>query len=109
MKRLAFAIGVLAVGFCATTPARADFGVVKFNSGYCRVWTGTPAGPQDGKYLWFRKHHHVHYRFHTMARADHAMHNAVGTHRCNHWWWCLRNHRYLPSCGPAGVPVHTRQ
>ncbi len=90
MKRLVFAIGVLALGFAAATPARADFAVVEFKSGYCRVWADTPAGPQDGKYLWFRKHHHPHhwhYRFHTMAGADHAMHKAVWRHRCNHWWW----------------------
>ena len=30
MKRLAFAMGVLALGFAATVPARADFAVVKF-------------------------------------------------------------------------------
>jgi hypothetical protein len=87
MKRLAFAIGVLALGFAAATPARADFAVVKFSSGYCRVWTETPAGPQDGKYLWFKHHHHWHYRFHTLAGADHALHKAVWRHRCNHWWW----------------------
>ena len=30
MKRLAIAIGLLAIGFAAATPARADFVVVKF-------------------------------------------------------------------------------
>ena len=63
MKRLAFAIGVLALGFSAASPARADFAVVRFDSGYCRVWTDTAAGPQDGHYLWFRHHwgwHHWH-------------------------------------------------
>jgi len=29
MKRLAFAIGVLALGFAATAPAHADFAIVK--------------------------------------------------------------------------------
>ncbi len=39
MKRLAFAMGVLALGFAATVPARADFAVVKFkDTGYCRAW-----------------------------------------------------------------------
>jgi hypothetical protein len=41
MKRLVFAIGVLALGLMATVPARADFAIVKFPSGYCRIWTNT--------------------------------------------------------------------
>ncbi|MGD0024600.1 MAG: hypothetical protein ABSC37_08230 [Xanthobacteraceae bacterium] len=89
MKRLAFAIGVLALGFAAAAPARADFAVVKFNSGYCRVWTDTAAGPQDGKYLWFRHHHHWHhwsYRTATWKRSDHRLHRAVHEGRCQHWW-----------------------
>jgi hypothetical protein len=53
MKRLAFAVGLLAFGFTAASPAHADFAVVEFNSGYCRVWTDTVFGPQDGHYLWF--------------------------------------------------------
>ena len=32
MKRLAFAVGVFALGFTASTPARADFAVVKFEA-----------------------------------------------------------------------------
>jgi len=32
-------MGVLALGFAATVPARADFAVVKFkDTGYCRAW-----------------------------------------------------------------------
>ena len=38
MKKIIFAIGVLALGFTATAPAYADFAIVKFNSGYCRVY-----------------------------------------------------------------------
>ena len=90
MKGFAVALGLLALGFSAATPARADFAVVDFNSGYCRVWTGTAAGPEDGRYVWFHRHwghHHWHYRFHTWAGADKAMHRAVWRHRCNHWWW----------------------
>jgi len=45
MKRLAFAAGVLALGFVASTPARADFAVVKFELGYCRIWWGNAANP----------------------------------------------------------------
>lgn len=38
MKRLAFAVGVLALGFTASTPARADYAVVKFEWGFCRIY-----------------------------------------------------------------------
>ena len=53
MKRLAFAVGLLAFGFTTASPARADFAVVEFNGGYCRIWTDTVFGPEDGHYLWF--------------------------------------------------------
>jgi hypothetical protein len=45
MKRLAFAVGVLAFGFAAATPARADFAVMKFELGFCRIWWDTGAKP----------------------------------------------------------------
>ncbi|HML06645.1 MAG TPA: hypothetical protein VK430_00755 [Xanthobacteraceae bacterium] len=45
MKRLAFAVCVLALGFSAATPARADFAVVKFEWGYCRIWWNSAANP----------------------------------------------------------------
>jgi len=90
MKRIAFAIGVLALGFAASAPARADFAVVKFNSsGWCRVWTDTAYPPPDGKFLWWRArwHHHVHwyYRLPTWAAADHKLHKAIAHHRCRAW------------------------
>ena len=47
MKRLAFAIGLLAIGFAAATPARADYALVRFEDGWCRIWwdsAGTPWG-----------------------------------------------------------------
>jgi len=37
MKRLAFAIGILAIGLLVS-PARADFALVRFEDGFCRVW-----------------------------------------------------------------------
>jgi hypothetical protein len=46
MKRLAFAIGILAIGL-TISPARADFAVVRFEDGFCRIWwdsAGTPWG-----------------------------------------------------------------
>jgi hypothetical protein len=45
MKPLAFAAGVLALAFTAGTPARADFAVVKFELGYCRIWWWSAAKP----------------------------------------------------------------
>jgi hypothetical protein len=45
MKRLVFALGVLALGFAASTPARADFAVVKFELGFCRIWWDTGLKP----------------------------------------------------------------
>jgi hypothetical protein len=38
MKRLACAIGLLALALTATSPARADYAVVQFSDGYCRIW-----------------------------------------------------------------------
>ena len=86
MTRFAFAVGLLVLGVAATTPARADFAVIRFNSGYCRVWTDTAVGPQDGHYLWFLAPWGWHYRFPSWDLADMAMHRAVARDRCHHWW-----------------------
>jgi hypothetical protein len=51
MKRLAFAVGVLALGLVATAPAHADYAIVKFKSGYCRIWDHTAVAPPDGHFL----------------------------------------------------------
>jgi hypothetical protein len=46
MKHIAFAIGALALGLAATTPARADFAVIKFkDTGACRAWYDHTAKP----------------------------------------------------------------
>jgi hypothetical protein len=45
MKRLALALGLLAVGFTASTSARADFAVVQFGDGYCRIWWDSADNP----------------------------------------------------------------
>ncbi|HEX9238791.1 MAG TPA: hypothetical protein VF866_08535 [Xanthobacteraceae bacterium] len=45
MKRLVFAVGVLALGFAASTPARADFSVVRFELGFCRIWLNNGINP----------------------------------------------------------------
>ena len=45
MKRLAFAASVLALGFVTSAPARADYAVVRFDSGFCRIWWDSMANP----------------------------------------------------------------
>ena len=36
---------LLALGFAASTPARADYALVKFESGYCRIWWDSAGNP----------------------------------------------------------------
>jgi len=45
MKRIALGIGILALGVAATTPARADYAVVRYADGYCRIWWDAAATP----------------------------------------------------------------
>ncbi len=45
MKRLALATAVLALGIAASSAARADFAVVQFGDGYCRIWQDSGADP----------------------------------------------------------------
>jgi hypothetical protein len=70
--RLTFALGLLVLALVSAIPARADFAVIAFNSGYCRVWTDTAFGPQDGRYLWFLSPYGWMYRFPTWQAADMA-------------------------------------
>jgi len=82
MKRLAFALGALTLSLWVAPPARADFAVIHFNSGYCRIWTDTAFGPQDGQFVIFRLHHHQFDRFHDRERAEAALHWAVSRNVC---------------------------
>lgn len=45
MRQLGCAILILAIGWAFSTPARADFAVVKFGDGYCRIWHDSGANP----------------------------------------------------------------
>jgi hypothetical protein len=47
MNRLAFVTSLLALalGFAASTLARADFAVVQFGNGYCRIWRDSADNP----------------------------------------------------------------
>ena len=83
MKRLAFAVGLLVFGLGAAIPARADYGVVRFQSGFCRVWPDTAMAPFGGQFLAFhRGHHWWQYRFPSLAGANLALHVASAHHRC---------------------------
>ncbi len=88
MKQLAFVLGLLTLSVTAATQAQADFAVVRFNSGYCRVWTRAAAPPQDFQYLAFRRgspgHPWWQHMFATAPGAEMALHEAVATHRCHH-------------------------
>jgi hypothetical protein len=83
MKRFVLAVGMLAMAYGMSSPARADFAVARFNDGYCRVWADSAQKPVLGKFLWWRHHHRPYYRFKTWAIADKHMHWAVGHHRCS--------------------------
>jgi hypothetical protein len=54
MRRLAFAVAILALGVAASTSARADYAVVMFKDGHCRPWNNSQAAPAGGgwKYHW---------------------------------------------------------
>ena len=55
MKRLAFGVAILAFSFAASTAARADFAVIKYKDGACRVWSDTKMAPMGmkGKDWWW--------------------------------------------------------
>lgn len=45
MKRLALAAGLVSLGFAAATPALADFAIVQFGDGACKIWWDSGANP----------------------------------------------------------------
>ena len=45
MKRLACAIGFLALAATVSSAARADYALVQFGDGYCRIWSGSADTP----------------------------------------------------------------
>ena len=56
MKSLVFAMGAIALGLVATTPARADFAVIKFkDTGACRAWYNNAVQPWGtSQVLWVK-------------------------------------------------------
>ena len=45
MKRLTLALGLLACGLAASTPARADYAVVQLPDGWCKIWWNSADDP----------------------------------------------------------------
>jgi len=86
MKSLAFCCLALALGASAATPARADYAVVAFHSGFCRIWTDPVREPLDGHFLVFPRQWrgHVWLRDHFVSRdvAEWHLQHAVEDGRC---------------------------
>jgi hypothetical protein len=85
MKRLMFAVGALALGLVATAPAHADYAIVKFNSGYCRIYDNTAWAPPDGTFVWFVWGYHRYYRLPTLPIAQHKLGLVIARHLCWHY------------------------
>ena len=84
MKKILFAIGALALGLTATAPAHADFAIVKFNSGYCRIWADTSVAPPDGTFVWFVWGRQVVVAVVPLPIAQHKLNLVVARHLCWH-------------------------
>ena len=86
MKKILFAIGALGLGLTAAAPAHADFAIVKFNSGYCRIWTDTVVAPPDGTFVWFVFvwGYHRYNHLPTLPIAQHRLDLVVSRHLCRH-------------------------
>jgi hypothetical protein len=82
--RRAFAIGLFTV-VSSFVPAFADFAVIQFHSGYCRVWPNTADGPQDGHFGMFPTRHGLTDRFDTLEEANAALALAVEHQVCRNW------------------------
>ena len=86
MKKIFFAIGTLALCLTATVaPVHADYAIVKFNSGYCRIWPDTAVAPPDGTFVWFVWGHHRYYRLPTLPIAQHKLGLVTARHLCWHY------------------------
>ena len=45
MKRCVFLAGLLVLGFAAAAPAYADYALVRWTDGTCRIWSDAAANP----------------------------------------------------------------
>ncbi len=50
MKRLSLALGALAIALAAASPARADYSIVRWTWGDCKIWhdSSSPTVPSGG-------------------------------------------------------------
>jgi hypothetical protein len=85
MKKLTFALGVMALGLVASAQAHAEYAIVKFKSGYCRIYDHTALPPPDGTYVQFVHGYHHYYRLPTLPIAEHKLGVVVGRHLCWHY------------------------
>lgn len=77
MKPLALAFGLFAAICAVSAPARADYAVVQFGDGYCRIWwdsADTPWGAQWTKIAVGLPDH---------VSAEAALYSAIAQHVCN--------------------------
>jgi len=83
MTKVAVAFGVLAITAAAVAPASADFAVVKFRDGSCRVWTDVkamPAGKMGVDWVWVGK------PVRAQAAAEKRGAFAMKKHWCKAWY-----------------------
>jgi hypothetical protein len=85
MKRLIFAVAALALGLVATAPAHADYAIVKFKSGYCRIYDNTAWAPPDGTFVWFVWGYNRYYRLPTLPIAQQKLGLVTARHLCWHY------------------------
>jgi hypothetical protein len=85
MKKLVFAVGALALSVTATAPAHADYAIVSFWSGYCRIWNYASEVPPDGAFVWFVRGPYRYNRLPTLDIAEYKLHTLVARGLCRHW------------------------
>ena len=83
MKKILFGIGAMALGVRCRSGTRR-LAIVKFNSGYCRIWTDTVVALPDGTFVWFVWGYHRYYHLPTLPIAQHKLNLVVARHLCWH-------------------------
>ena len=76
MKHLAIAVGILALGLAASSAARADYAVVRYQAGYCQIWWDSSADPWGAG--WTKIAMAPNY-----AAARAALNVAIANNQCN--------------------------
>jgi hypothetical protein len=76
MKRFALAVGLLTAAFIVSSPARADYAVVHFDDGYCKIWWDSADNP------WGASWTKIAVGLPDHAAAELALYNAIGERIC---------------------------